>query len=289
MTIISRLVSVVIALASVSAVTAVEEVLIDNLGGGYFSVMGGIDDIAEGPVERGVCEYGAYSIQHFVYGGTMVRSYWGVTLYPTSEPEYPAFMDFFIKFDSPVDLADVDFFKVISTHSQQESPLAYVMLFLENGVQLHFIPGYYNHHDEEVMSFGRQQTKIPVYQFIESPTRAPVPEMRVSEIRLGFSTYETNSILATSLSAGIIAKKPLSLEASLDWNFVASVPALVLESNRPIGPDELYRLEISDDLKNWAINSRLLRGTGSKATFTKVIPKGPWYRFSIFNYIDVDS
>ena len=97
MTIISRLVSVVIALASVSAVTAVEEVLIDNLGGGYFSVMGGIDDIAEGPVERGVCEYGAYSIQHFVYGGTMVRSYWGVTLYPTSEPEYPAFMDFFIK------------------------------------------------------------------------------------------------------------------------------------------------------------------------------------------------
>lgn len=266
--------------------TAEEEVPIYKFGGRYFSLVGNPSSYVYGPEESGICDWGSFTSQCWGTGGRMVRNLKGITFYPDDDPLSPSHFKIGISFDSPADLSAVDFFDIDYAHTELKTPLSGIYLRLENGKTLRYIGTFVRSGKPYII--GRFQTKIPVYEFEGRGSDSYIAQQMigVTELTIEFEVLGDSTVLAKSFGSWILNKKAMGLKTRVEVD--SGNKMLAIESDRPVGPDELYRLELSSDLVRWQINSQLFRGTGEKALFKKTTPKAPWYRLSFFNYVDVE-
>jgi hypothetical protein len=178
------------------------------------------------------------------------------------------------EFANPVNLMAFDFFLFDTTHDRSVYPLHGIYLSMKNGETT----GFRNTSDSPVAA---HQKKFPHYGF--KPVSSDwicYPEEVVA------ISYQLQFLGGNHLVIDKVALDQMAARKSLSATIRQGGPfGLVVEGNRIMNSDEVCRLEVSNDLVNWAAWSSFAPGTGKVPKFEISFSTPRFDRISWFNRV----
>jgi hypothetical protein len=230
--------------------------------------------------ESGTSAFGSYQFTANVAFCSATRGGGIVTLVPPSsaDPGVGGQASFDHVFDQPVDLSSLDYIGIDLTHGHSFNPVSLILVTLTNGKILQI-------QQTTTNVFGRNQTKFPIYDLVSRHGFSRYHPAQVQSLSVVIDVLSPSSMSLNAIRVVRIAPRPpLSLRFSL-----GGIRGAVVEANRPLAPNEIYRLEASHDLANWFDKGFNVRGDGSTPVFHKYLSDARFYRMSYYNYVDTSS
>ncbi len=230
--------------------------------------------------EKRTSPLGSYQFTAYSYSGGASRQNGKVTLQlPTANGGFGSLQLSHV-FDQPVDLSTVDYIGVDFTHGLAYNPVSSILIYLENGSALEIA-------NTTLAPLLPGQKKFPIYDLKSQSGYTRVHPSRVKSVHVIISC-SSSTAMAVAFDAlrvvTIAPKPPVSLSMTL-----GGIRDVVVTTNRPMGTNEIYRLEASHNLVTWFDKGSKVRGDGNAPVFEKFFNDARFYRMSYYNYVDISA